>query len=252
MVLRSVHRVGGVYNGEIQPVRLAVSVYSSRDDGLDVSLDPLLLSGHVRRTIITLAAHFLNVYSKSLKVLEEVISQSFAGGRPELGEPNELLPETCFICIVKSKAERLYWMLADNKQVILPALGTDVVGNDPEENETDHDQGRDVVTDPVGNEINEDVVSDSETDPLENETMRDQGRDGGEQASGRGGIHESSDSTDDTFFNREDSRNRAATEGGTHGIGEALEPVEPVQYGHLVVFVGIRGTLPRPCLKKTH
>ncbi|KAH3837298.1 hypothetical protein DPMN_110683 [Dreissena polymorpha] len=101
----SVHRVGGVYNGEIQPVRLAVSVYSSRNDGLDASLDPLLLPGHVRRTIITMAAHCLNVYSKSLKVVEEGISQSFAGGRLALGKPNELLPETCFLCIVKSKAE---------------------------------------------------------------------------------------------------------------------------------------------------
>ncbi|KAH3712706.1 hypothetical protein DPMN_072460 [Dreissena polymorpha] len=45
--------VGGVYNGEIKPVRLAISVYSSRDDGLDASLDLLLLPGHVRRTIIT-------------------------------------------------------------------------------------------------------------------------------------------------------------------------------------------------------
>ncbi|KAH3727594.1 hypothetical protein DPMN_053533 [Dreissena polymorpha] len=126
------HRVGGVYNGEIQPVHLAVSVYSSRNYGLDASLDPLLLPGHVRRTIITLAAHFLNVYSKSLKVLEEGLSQSLAGGRLALSKPNELLLKTCFLCIVKSKAEshllhscsisgsvchkfraeRLYWMLA--------------------------------------------------------------------------------------------------------------------------------------------
>ncbi|KAH3724302.1 hypothetical protein DPMN_050118 [Dreissena polymorpha] len=117
---------------EIQPVRLAVSVYSSRDDGLVASLDPLLLPGHVGRTIITLTAHFLNVYSKSLKVLEEGISQSFAHGRHELGKPKELLPKKCFLCIMKSKAEshllhsgsisgffrhkleaeRLYWMLA--------------------------------------------------------------------------------------------------------------------------------------------
>ncbi|KAH3847832.1 hypothetical protein DPMN_090164 [Dreissena polymorpha] len=109
-----------------------MSVYSSHDDDLDASLDPLLLPGHVRRTIITLDAHFLNAYFKSLKVLEVGISRSFAGGRLALGKPKKLLPETCFFCIAKSKAkshllhsgsisgfvrhtfeaERLYWMLA--------------------------------------------------------------------------------------------------------------------------------------------
>ncbi|KAH3804784.1 hypothetical protein DPMN_133072 [Dreissena polymorpha] len=68
----------------------------------------------------------------SLKVLEEGISQSFAGGRLALGKPNELLPKTCFLWFVKSnaeshllhsgsisgfvrhkfEAERLFWMLA--------------------------------------------------------------------------------------------------------------------------------------------
>ncbi|KAH3773190.1 hypothetical protein DPMN_174547 [Dreissena polymorpha] len=105
----SVHRVGGVYNGEIQPVRLAVSVYSSRDDGLDTSLDLILLP---QLTIITLAAHFLNVYSKSLKVLEEGLSQSFAGGRLALSKPNELLPETCFLCIVNRRQRAICSIMA--------------------------------------------------------------------------------------------------------------------------------------------